>query len=322
MSRRRGFAGFAAGCALAASVAACGTKPPAAPEAAPPTPTPSATPVAPTSTPFAAAGPLTEKPDFATQLENFEAAKFTEPTQVTNPWLPLKPGAQWTYDGSATEDGETHKRHLVQTVTDLVKPIMGVRTVAVMEQDYDDGELKGSGLGFYGQADGGDLWYFGEYPEEYEEGKITKAQAWIAGVAGARPGIAMKATPDIASPSYSHGFSPVVPFTDRSRTAQVGVHDCVPQGCHDNMIVTDEFNREEPGATQQKYYAPGVGQTRETSVGPNGAKETLELVKTVQLDPAGLDAVRAQALKLDASAVQHSREAYAQSAPIEKPAGK
>ncbi|HTK64387.1 MAG TPA: hypothetical protein VL595_18495 [Pseudonocardia sp.] len=318
---RRQLTAIAVGAALVTSAVGCGTKA-AAPQPSPPgAPAVSAPPAAPTSTPFAAAGPLIEKPDFAKQLENFEAARFSDPTRVTNTWFPLVPGMQSTYDGNSVEDGETHKKHFVQTVTDLTKTIMGVRTVVVWSQGYDDGELKDAQLSFYGQADGGDLWYFGEYPEEYENGKVVSTLTWIAGIAGARPGIAMKQVAEIGSPSYSEGFSPVVPWTDRARTSQVGVKDCVPQGCHENMIVTDEFNREEPGATQQKFYAPGVGNAR-TASGTGDAKESLELTKLVRLDPAELDAARAEALRLDASGTQHSREAYALSAPIERPPGR
>jgi hypothetical protein len=165
------------------------------------------------------------------------------------------------------------------------------------------------------------VWYFGEYPEEYENSKVVSALTWIAGIAGARPGVAMKAAAEVGGPSYSEGFSPVVPWTDRARTSQIGVRDCVPHGCFENMIVTEEFNREEPGATQQKFYAPGVGNAR-TASGTGAAKESLELTKLVQLDPSALDAARGEALKLDASGIQHSREAYAQSAPIEKPPGR
>jgi hypothetical protein len=299
---------------------ACGTKPPAAPAVAPPAP--AAAPAAPTSTPFAAAGPFTEKIDFANQLENFEAAKFSNPTTITNTWLPLIAGTQRTYDGAAIEDGQTIKRHYVQTVTDLTKTIMGVRTVVVWDQDFDDDVLKESELAFFAQADNGDVWYFGEYPAEFENGKLVGALTWISGIAGARPGIAMKAVADVNSPSYSQGFAPVVPWTDRSRTAQVGVKDCVPQGCHDNMIVVEEFNREEPGQFQEKYFAPGVGNTRTAPGAGDASKETLELTKLAMLDPAGLDAVRAETLKLDASAIAQSREVYALSTPIERPPGK
>jgi hypothetical protein len=299
--RIRRTATVAAACFLVASAAACGAKPPA-------------------GAPGAGPDQSAEKVNFDA-LENFEAAKFTNPTQITNKWLPLSPGAQRTYDGSAVEEGRTIKRHFVQTVTDLTKPVMGVRTVVVWDQDYDDGTLTESELAFYAQADNGDLWYMGEYPEEYENGRVVSALTWIGGIAGAHPGIAMKAAAEVGSPSYSQGFSAVVPWTDRSRTAKVGVQDCVPQGCYPNQIIVDEFNREEPGATQQKYYAPGIGSTRVAFGGTDASKETLELVKVAQLDQAGLAAARVAALQLDASARQHSREAYAQSAPIERPPG-
>ncbi|MDQ2708232.1 MAG: hypothetical protein M3Z25_11590 [Actinomycetota bacterium] len=320
MHRQKWVAVVAMGSALAVSVIACGKSaaPPAAPAAAP---TSSAAPAPPTETPFAKAPPMTEQVDFAKQLENFEAAKFSDPTKISNTFLPYPVGTQLTYEGTAiSEDEGTIKRRFVQTVTDLTKPIMGVRTVVVWDQDFDNDQLKESELAFFGQADNGDVWYFGEYPESYENGRLAETPTWIAGIAGAHPGIAMKATAELGSPSYSQGFSPVVPWTDRSRLSQVGVKDCVPQGCNSNMIVIDEFNREEPGAIQQKYYAPGVGNTRTNSMGTNNEK--LQLVKVTQLDPAGLDAARAEALKLDASGLAHSREVYAPSTPIEKPAGK
>jgi len=271
--------------------------------------------------PSAPAPPTAEKIDFANQMENFAAARFSDPTRITNTWLPLPVGMQRSYDGAAVEEGQTIKRHFVQTVTDLTKTIMGVRTVVVWDQDYDNGNLTESELAFFAQADNGDLWYFGEYPEEYENGKVVSTLTWISGIAGAKPGIAMKATADLNSPSYAQGFSPVVPWTDRSRTAQVGVKDCVPQGCHENMIVVDEFNREEPGATQQKFYAPGLGNTRVAFAGTDASKETLELTSLTHLDAAGLAGVRAEAIKLDASARERSREAYAQTMPLEKPPG-
>ncbi len=320
MRRQKWVTGVALGSVLAVSVIACGkpAAPPAPPVAAP---TASAAPAPPTETPFAKAPPMTEQIDFAKQLENFEAAKFSDPTTISNTFLPLAPGTQRTYEGTATSQDEGMiKRRFVQTVTDLTKPIMGVRTVVVWDQDFDNGQLKEAELAFFGQADNGDVWYFGEYPESYENGRLAEIPTWIAGIAGAHPGIVMKATAELGSPSYSQGFSPVVPWTDRSRLSQVGVKDCVPQGCNSNMIVVDEFNREEPGAVQQKYYAPGVGNTRTSSIGLDS--ETLQLVKLTQLDPAGLAAARAAALKLDASGLQHSREVYAQSTPIEKPAGK
>jgi hypothetical protein len=216
------------------------------------------------------------------------------------------------------EDGKTLKRRFVETVTDLTKPVLGVRTVLVWQQDFENDELTEAELAFFGQADNGDVWYFGEYPEEYERGRLVSALTWIAGIAGAQPGIAIKAAAEVGAPSYSQGYSAVVPFTDRARTTQVGVHDCVAAGCYDKVIVVDEFNQEEPDSVDHKYYAPGIGYSRKTSNnGPATSDDKLELTKVAQLDPAALAAIRAEALKLDASARQHSREAYALSAPLE-----
>ena len=59
----------------------------------------------------------------------------------------------------------------------------------------------------------------------------------------------------------------------------MGQKTCVPVECYKNVLVTEEFNPDEPGAYQLKYYAPGVGNVR---VGWRGEKEeekeTLELV--------------------------------------------
>ena len=73
------------------------------------------------------------------------------------------------------------------SVTAKSPALMGVRTVVVWAQDFDDGELKESQLAFFGQADNGDLWYFGEYPEDYEQGILLGAEnTWINGVENAQ----------------------------------------------------------------------------------------------------------------------------------------
>ena len=128
------------------------------------------------------------------------------------------------------------------------------------------------------------MWHLGEYPEAYEDGKIVETPVWIAGIDDAQPGITIKATPELGGPSYSQGWSPM----SHGRTgpvAQVGVQDCVPQGCYVDGIVTEEFSREEPYAVQLKYYAAGLGNTRVSFSGDDQTKETLELMSVTQLDP-------------------------------------
>ena len=48
-----------------------------------------------------------------------------------------------------------------------------------------------------------------------------------------------------------------------ARVEKTGQKNCVPTGCYDDVVVTDETNPDEPNdGFQLKYYAPGVGNIR------------------------------------------------------------
>jgi hypothetical protein len=105
--------------------------------------------------------------------KDFERAKFDDPTHIDNKWLPLKPGTQFVYEGSAiVDEGGRQTRRVVTTVTDLSKVIDGVRTLVILETDYTAGQLSEPELAFFAQDNAGNVWLVGEYPEEYENGKF------------------------------------------------------------------------------------------------------------------------------------------------------
>jgi hypothetical protein len=248
--------------------------------------------------------------------EDFKRAQFDDPTHIDNRWLPLRPGTQLVYEGSAIDEGERISRRVVTTVTDLSKVIDGVRTLVIWERDYTAGELSEPELAFFAQDNTGNVWLVGEYPEEYDEGEFDKAPAWISGQKGARAGIAMLAEPQLGTPDYAQGFAPPpVDFTDRARVYKMGQQTCVPVDCYKNVLVTEEFNPDEPGAFQLKYYASGVGNVR---VGWRGEKEeekeTLELVDLNHLDPEALAKVRKKAMEMDGRAYERS-EVYRETPP-------
>src|SRR5215204_2832662 len=244
--------------------------------------------------------------------EDFERARFDDPTHIDNRWLPLKPGTQFVYEGSAIDNGERISRRVVTTVTDLSKVIDGVRTLVISERDYTAGQLSEPELAFFAQDNTGNVWLVGEYPEEYDEGEFDKAPAWISGQKGARAGITMKAEPQLGTPDYAQGFAPPpVDFTDRARVYKMDQQTCTPVECYENVLVTEEFNPDEPGASQLKYYASGVGNVR---VGWRGEKEeekeTLELVELNHLSSEALAKVRTKALEMDGRAYERSSEVY------------
>jgi hypothetical protein len=272
--------------------------------------------------PIATESALSLEPTTAVEKkwEDFNPDSFARSTQVDNPWLPLKPGTRFVYEGTSVQDDGTTVPHRVEiNVTDLTKEIGSVRSVVTWDLDYNDDELAEAELAFYAQDDEGNVWRMGEYPEEYDAGEFVAAPTWIHGFQEARAGIMMKANPQLGTPSYAQGWAPAVGWTDRGQVDQMS-QTCVPVECYEDVLVIAETSQSEPDAQQLKYYARGVGNVR---VGWRGGgektKETLELVKLEQLSPEALAEARAEALKLEQHAYEISKDVYAHTPPAAGP---
>lgn len=237
-----------------------------------------------------------------TALLDIDPENFDNPTIVDNKWMPLEPGTQLVYEGSTVdEDGEKAEHSIIFTVTDLVKVINGIPTVVIWDRDFSEGRLEESELTFFAQDNDGNVWHLGQYSETYDEMEFVGGQAWLVGhLEGAKAGIMMKADPKVGAPSYSQGFAPA-PFnwTDRARTVKLDAKVSVPAGNFDNVLVSEEFDAEEPGAVQLKYYAPGVGNVQVGWSGKDESQEELALVEIKQLTPEQMEEVRASALELE-----------------------
>jgi hypothetical protein len=264
--------------------------------------------------------------------EDYERAQFEDPTDIDNKWLPLKPGTQWVIKGSSIrghgkrEEREEHR--IVETVTDLTKVVDGVRTVVMYDEDWHAGQLLEPEVRFHAQDNDGNVWHFGQYREEYEDGKLVEPLGWIPGQKGARAGISMPADPRLDTPSYSQGYAPPpVTWDDRARVYKMGQQTCVPVDCYENVLVTEEFEPSVPGAFQLKYYAPGVGNVR---IGWRGKKEeereTAVLVDVRQLSPEAMAKIREKAIELDRRAYdpgkagdfwKYTKEVYSHTPPVE-----
>jgi hypothetical protein len=304
--------------AVVLAAAGCGTT--TTPSVSTPVPTGSAPPATPAATP--SPEPTVTPAPTESLTEVFPSGAFNDSTTVDNPWFPLTPGARLTFKGATNGDEGERIPHRVEfTVTDMTKVIDGVRTVVGYELDFSDGELVEAEIALWAQDDEGTVWHLGQYPEEYEEGKIVATPAWIAGVQDAKAGISMKAEPQFGSLSYSQGWGPAVDWTDRARVFDIGTSTCVPAGCYEDVLVIDEFNRDEPDAHQLKYYAPGIGNVR---VGWAGAlekdQEVLELVEVTKLSTQELTKLRQTILAMEKRAYELSKDVYGTTTPAE-PAG-
>lgn len=248
--------------------------------------------------------PTASPPPFAVNVDR--SIFGSDSTTIDNPWWPLKPGTQLTWEGQAFDGEDRVDRKIVFTVTDLTKEIAGVRTLVGWDRDFNDNVLAESELIFLAQDKEGNVWHFGQYAEQYnEEGQLDGGTGWLVGyLEGAKAGVLMQANPQLGSPGYSEGYAPPPFFWDDfARVYQMGQKTCVKVGCYSDVLVTEEYEPTKPGAFQLKYYARGVGNIRTGWRGEaEEERETLELIKMLQLTPAELLLVRAEALKLESRA--------------------
>jgi hypothetical protein len=269
---------------------------------------------------YAVSEPMVYSPDptLVAEFWELDPVNFTDPTYINNPWMPMQPGTRWVHEGTAVNDeGNSFTRRIEFTVTDLTKEIAGVRTVVAWIVDYNDGEVVEKEIAFYAQDKEGNVWYLGEYPEEYEEGEFVKASPWIHGVDDARAGIKMVAAPDLEIPSYYQGWGPAVEWSDYGQVDEMGAETCVSVDCYTDVLVIAESSLGEVDAYQLKYYAPKVGEVRVGWRGEDASQEELELIELVQLSPEEMEDVRAMALELEEHAFAVSSEVYGKTSPSE-----
>jgi hypothetical protein len=253
--------------------------------------------------------------------KDFDPHNFSNGANVDNKWNPLPPGTQFIFEGRSNRGRGRLPHRVVFTVTDLTKVIDGVRTRVLWDRDYNGGKLLEGELAFHAQDDDGNVWNLGEYPEEYDEqGRLEGApDTWIAGLDGAKAGVLMRADPKVGTPSYHQGLVPAIKFADRATIYKTGQKNCVPHGCYDNVLVTDETNPVEPADGHQfKYCAPGVGNIRAAPGADGKEREVLVLVEVKHLGPAALAKVREGARKLDKRAYRSRRDLYRHTPPVEQ----
>jgi hypothetical protein len=242
----------------------------------------------------------------------FNRKDFGEPTGDANPWLPLVPGYQSVRDGTLFRGRrELHHRRRF-TVTDVVKQVNGVRTVLVLDQDIDAGQIAEQALDYYAQDKHGNVWYLGSYTETYEGGQFVNAvDAWLAGVNGATAGVVMMANPKTGMPGYIQASIPGRE-TIHAEVAKLGERKCVPFKCFSNTLAILE------DGTEFKYYAEGVGGIATEPNYSGGEQEKEALLNVIELTPKGLAEASAEALKLDRHAKSTASEVFGNSAPAKR----
>jgi hypothetical protein len=260
---------------------------------------------------------VTAQPARAGQHAQQATGRFSEPLDVDNQMFPLRVGTQFVYRGTIVEGGVPKQHSVVFTVTDLSKMVDHVRTVVAWDRDFLEGKLQEQELAFFAQDDNGNVWNFGEYPEEYENGRFAGAPStWIRGTANAYGGIHMLGRPQVGA-RYQEGLVAAIGFDDVSRVARTGQVTCVQADCYRQVLVIDETSPNDPASGHQvKYYAPRAGLVR---VGAHGgdSQEFLTLAAIRHRDRNAMAKIHAAVLAMDRRAYRVSK-VYRTTKPAER----
>lgn len=176
-----------------------------------------------------------------------------DPYEIDNLYLPMTPGTTFIYEAE-TEDGlEVNE----VWVTSDTKEILEVTCTVVLDRVWLEGELTEMTYDWFAQDKYGNVWYFGEYTEEYEDGEVSTEGSWEAGEDGAEPGIVMEADPQPGD-SYRQEYCEDV-AEDMGKVLRLNASVSVEYGDFEDCLKTKEWTPLEPGVVEHKYYAPGVG---------------------------------------------------------------
>jgi len=233
----------------------------------------------------------------------FDPANFVEPALSTNPYHPLTPGMQWVRGGSTLVGQREVPHEVITTMTDVIREIDGVPTIAMLDESTDSGEVSQVGMDYMALDGDGNVWILGGYTEEYEGGEYTNAEsAWLGSSDGQMVGILAPGDVTMDTPRWCIGAAP-----DEDPSVgvpvEVGVRECVEFGCFDDVRVVQEGEVGAPD-NENKSYAPGVGVINNVPLDASLHQDRFELLNLVELSPAGLAEASQTVLDLEA----HARE--------------
>jgi hypothetical protein len=190
---------------------------------------------------------------------------------INNPYFPLPVGRTLVYEG--IKDGQTQVDTV--TVTNQTKIIEGITARVVSDVSTHGSTVLERTSDYYAQDRQGNVWYLGEDTAAFlANGKADTSGSWLAGVHGAQPGLIMEANPQIPD-AYRQELL-VGEAEDTAWVVELGATVTVPYGKVRNTLTTLEATRIEPGAYDQKVYAPGLGIVLEKSL--TGPTEIAQLV--------------------------------------------
>jgi hypothetical protein len=175
-----------------------------------------------------------------------------------NPYFVLEPGYQLVLEGRGEQ--------LTITVLDETKMVDSVETRVIEERETKNGQLVEVSRNYYAISKRtNSVFYFGEDVDIYKSGGVvTHDGIWLSGVQEAKFGLMMPGLPLLKARHYQE----IAPRAAQDRAEIMSLDETVktPAGEFTNCLRVEETTPLEPGAREQKYYAPGIGLVQEGSL--------------------------------------------------------
>lgn len=187
---------------------------------------------------------------------------------IDNRWLPLAPGARWTYDVTGTAPG----RSATVSVLDEGATVAGVAVTLVRTDVRDsDGRRVRSQVAALAQDRAGNVWLLAQTTTVWGDGGPATTE-WAAGEESARAGLAMATSPRLGD-GYLLQDAPGV-ARDRARVDAVDAAQVTDQGTFEHLlllVVTSPLP-EAAAASAREWYAAGTGLVVADRVTPAGSE--------------------------------------------------
>jgi len=180
----------------------------------------------------------------------FHQESCTLTTVGKNRYFSLQPGHRIVLQNA-------HEKAVI-TVLNETRTVAGVETRIVEEREEVDGKLKEVSRNYFAICkEHGDVFYFGEEVDDYEDGKIVgHSGGWRADDKDAKVGMIMPGTILLGARYYQE----IAPGAlDRAEIIDDTMTMKTPAGTFERCLRVEETSETEPGEREYKTYAPGVG---------------------------------------------------------------
>jgi hypothetical protein len=201
---------------------------------------------------------------------------FTNPLNITNPFMPFQPGGVKVFQGKEQGTSEVALHSYLTDTRVFLLNGTPVTCRVLREIAFEDGVLAEISDNYFAQADDGTVYYFGEVVDNYEDGVVVNHDgSWLVGGPtlpsdpvdtgnASSPTVFMPANPEVGDVFKPEDLFPLVDET--AEVQRVGVRVRVPAGTFEEAIRILESSALSSG-TETKWYVSGVGVVMERAAG-------------------------------------------------------